>query len=97
MILTNSEEDHFELVILVLDGLGELGITISSNKTSFCHIRIIYLWIPVDGISIEMDRDRLKCIHDIPAPKNKRGVLKLTIKLLFQIRAMIPRNNGTYH
>ena len=70
-------EEHKQLLYKVFYKLRESGLTVSPSKSLFVQKKIRYLGMIVDGKNISMDPERIKIIHDLPEPRNRRGLLKI--------------------
>lgn len=74
IVISETFEQHLEILSKVFDRLIEAGLTINRDKCKFCLPELKYLGFVVNQSGLFVDPDKVKAITEIPAPKNTRQV-----------------------
>ena len=70
VIASSSWEEHCHRIDKVLTKLGEHGITLKLDKSTFIASKIKFLGFIVSNTGIAADPDKIQSIQNFPYPKN---------------------------
>lgn len=70
ILISETFEEHVELMELVLNKLETAGLTINFDKCKFCRSELKYLGYIVDGDGLRTDPDKVEKIVNFPKPKS---------------------------
>ena len=74
VIMSSSVEQHFKTLEAVLRKLADAGIKIKLKKCHFFATDIHFLGYKVTKDGMSMNEDKVKAIHNMPMPSNKKEV-----------------------
>ncbi len=74
IIFSATFEEHLERLGLVLDRLLAVNIRIKIGKCTFCADTVGYLGHVVSKEGVAPDKKKIKCMVDMPVPKNANDV-----------------------
>jgi hypothetical protein len=74
LIFTNSLEEHWRIICLVLDRMCEHKLYLWPEECEFEKVRIEYLGIIISHNKVEMDPVKITGVADWPTPSNKKEV-----------------------
>lgn len=77
IILSNSFEEHLELIREVARRLQRSGLTINVAKSHFCRTKIRYLGYVLSEDGLSMDVSKIQPILDYPTPKTVKDIRRL--------------------
>lgn len=77
VIVTETFEEHIEILSKIADKLQYAGLTISPSKSKFAYKRLKYLGHVIDEEGIAMDKSRLDAIENYPQPACVKDVQRL--------------------
>lgn len=77
IIMSNSLEEHLELIRIVADRLRLAGLTINLTKSKFCQTKITYLGYVLSEQGLSMDASKIQPILDYPSPKSIKDIRRL--------------------
>lgn len=74
VIATNSFEEHVELLKEVARRLDTAGLTINTEKSTFCRRSLKYLGYVLDENGWNVDKEKTEAISGFPTPTSKKQV-----------------------
>lgn len=77
IIVTETFEQHLEVLEKVAKKLAYANLTISTTKSKFCYRRLKYLGHIIDESGIALDKSRIDAISNFPRPTCIREVQRL--------------------
>lgn len=77
IIMSNSFEEHLELIHKVAARLSHAGLTINLSKSHFCQKKITYLGYVLSEDGLTMDVSKIQPILDYPSPKSVKDIRRL--------------------
>lgn len=77
VIVTETFDDHIQLLGRIGEKLNYAGLTISPSKSKFAYRRLKYLGHILDVQGIAMDKSRLEAIENFPRPKCVKDIQRL--------------------
>ena len=95
-IVSNSMEEHLSTLKKVFDIFKSRGVTLSLEKCQLFQTRLNVLGVVVENGSVCIDPSRIESIQRIPAPKTRKGLLRLLGMLQF-IARWIPQYQDIIH
>ena len=69
-IRAETKQQHDKILRLVLERLGNAGLTIQLEKCDFAKNRIQYLGFDVDQNGLHISKDRIRALIDMKNPEN---------------------------
>ena len=70
LIVTDTQEEHLDILDLVLTRLEEHGLQAREVKSVFSVQNVTYIWHYLDADSIHCTKDKLEAIMNMRAPEN---------------------------
>lgn len=89
LIASNSEEEHKQHVIQVLQRLQEYGLVINISKCQFAKSEVIYLGHTINKFGCKPPEDRIDAISNYPKP-NTIAELRRFLGIINYYRRYIP-------
>lgn len=89
VILSSTFEEHIELLREVARRLKEANLTISKEKSTFCHSRVTFLGYVLTKEGLEANPERIQPILDYPRPRTVKEVRRL-VGLVGWYRRFLP-------
>lgn len=77
IIMSNSLEEHLELIRIVAERLQRAGLTINLTKSKFCQTKIKYLGYVLSDQGLSMDASKIQPILDYPSPRSIKDIRRL--------------------
>lgn len=77
VIVTETFEEHVEILSRIADKFRYAGLTISASKSKFGYKRLKYLGHIIDEDGIAMDKSRLEAIENYPQPTCVKDIQRL--------------------
>lgn len=77
VIVTETFEEHVEILSKIADKFRYAGLTISPSKSKFAYKRLKYLGHVIDEEGIAMDKSRLDAIENYPQPTCVKDIQRL--------------------
>lgn len=77
VVVTQTFEEHVQILEEVFKRLQEAGITISWDKCQFCRPEMKYLGYVVDRRGLRVDPDKVKAMLELPRPRTVTEVRRL--------------------
>lgn len=74
LIASDTLEEHFEHLRLVLDLLAASGLTVSREKMKLCYTKLRFLGRIVSADGVSMDPRKMEAIRNYPVPKDRKGI-----------------------
>lgn len=77
IIVSNSLEEHIELIREVARRLRNAGLTINLQKSKFCQTKIRYLGYVLSEDGLSMDISKIQPVLEYPVPKTIKDIRRL--------------------
>lgn len=77
IIVSNSFEEHLELIREVARRLRNAGLTINLQKSKFCQTKIRYLGYVLSEDGLSMDISKIQPVLEYPVPKTIKDIRRL--------------------
>ena len=74
LLATESEEDHDQAVITVLEKARQFGIKFNPSKLQFKRKEVVYHGTKLSDQGIQANEENVKAIKEMPEPEDKKGV-----------------------
>lgn len=89
IVISDTFEEHLELVRTVLSRLRETGLAINAKKSHFCRPEVSYLGFRVNQEGVRTDPEKVRPVLEIPEPTTAKQV-KSFISTMSWYRRYIP-------
>lgn len=77
IIVSNTLEEHLELIRIVASRLKRAGLTINLKKSKFCQTTIRYLGYVLSEEGLSMDASKIQPVLEYPSPTTVKEVRRL--------------------
>ncbi len=77
LIMTETMEEHLEILDELLWRLRQVGLRISPNKVNFMQSSVKYLGFIFDKEGVRADPRKMEALVKLPVPKNVKGVRQI--------------------
>ena len=77
LIWGKTKEEHNKRLNAVLKRCEEINLTLNKDKCLFSVPQVTYIGHILNAKGVQPDPEKVKAIHDMPAPLDKKGVERL--------------------
>ena len=77
LIWGSTKEEHDQRLKLALKRYEEIGLTLNRDKCVIGASSVIYFGHVLTSQGVRPDETKIKCILEMPAPTDKKGVMRL--------------------
>lgn len=88
-IVSNTFEEHIEVLKKVLNHLDEADITLSKDKCNFCKPKLKYLRYVVDKFGLWVNPVKVEAVRIIPSPKSVKKLRKILDMISWYRRSLL--------
>ena len=77
LVWGKTKEEHDKRLKAVLKRCKEIHLTLNKDKCRFSVSEVTYIGHILNAKGVQPDPEKIKAIHEMPAPKDKKGVERL--------------------